>query len=142
MATKDWMKENQVVAVGDEIPMKFTSGPFHSSMSFVTREIWQPNPEFLQLPDLASETHDRMQEYASVPSLPYALSDYNILEVKSECLRYINTISKLPIYLLQDLEENPSAIVRQSLEAVWRFLRRNMAARQADPLECLVKIIS
>lgn len=143
MATEHWIKESQVIPVGDEVLIKFSSGPFLSSMSFFTREIWQPNPEFLQLPDLSSDTHDRLQAFASVSSLPYALSDYDIARVRSECLRYINTISKCPIHLLEKLDGDASAVLWRSLEAVWNFLSMNLAARQAyTPLEMRTKIIS
>jgi hypothetical protein len=134
MATQDWMEGSHWVAVGNEIPIKLSSGPFLSSMSFAVREIWLPDPDLLRIPDLSSDTHDRMQGYASIPSLPYALSNYNIHEVKAECLRYINTISKCPIHLLEQLEGNTSIIVWRSLEAVWHFLRTSLTARQADTL--------
>jgi hypothetical protein len=128
------MEESHWVAVGNEVSIKFSSGSFLSSMSFVVREIWLPDPDLLRIPDLSSDTHDRIQGYASIPSLPYALSDYNIHEVKAECLRYINTISKCPIHLLEQLEGNTSIIAWRSLEAVWRFLRTSLKARQADTL--------
>ena len=128
------MKESNWVAVGNEIAVKISSGPFLSSMSFFVREIWLLDPAFLRLPDLSSDSHDRMQEYASIPSLPYALSDYVIDAVKSECRRYIDTICKFPLHLLEKVEGNTPVVVWKSLEAIWRFLSISLAARQAYPL--------
>lgn len=103
-------------------------------MSFNVREISPAKPEFLLIPDLSSDSHDKMQGFASVPSLPYALSDFDIAQVKSECLKYISTISKCPLHALEDLDGDTSKIVRRSLAAVWRFLGANLAARQASTL--------
>ena len=116
--------------VGNDILIQVSFCPVFSSMSFKVREISLANPDFLLIPDLSTDSHDRMQDFASVPSLPYALSDYNIDEVKSECLKYIKSISKCPLHILEDLDENTSAIVWRSLEAVLRFLRANLEARQ------------
>lgn len=127
----DWIEESHCAHVGNELSIQVLSGPFFASMSFVVREIGPANPGFLLLPDLSSDSHDKMQSFASVPSLPYALSDYNIDKVKSECLKYINTISKCPLHVLEILDGNTSKIVWRSLEAVWQFLRSNLAARQA-----------
>ncbi len=111
-------------------------------MSFVVREIWLPDPEFLRLPDISSDSQGQMQGYDSIPSLPYAISDYDIDQVKSECLSYINTISKCPLHLLERLDENTPVIVWRSLEAVWCFLRMNRVARQAETqLSMFIKIM-
>jgi hypothetical protein len=134
MATQDWIKESDWVAVGNEVSIKVSTGPFLSSMSYVVREIWLPYPDFLLLPDLSSDSHDGMQGFAPIPSLPYTISDYNIDEVKSECQRYINTISKCPLHLIEKLDGDTSVIVWRSLEAVWRFLGMSLAARQANAL--------
>jgi hypothetical protein len=134
MATNDWIEESQWVPVGNEVLIKVSSGPFFSSMSLKVREISLANPDFLLLPDLSSDANDDMQGVASVPSLPYALSDFDINQVKSECLKYINAISKCPPHLLEILDGNTSKIVWRSLDAVWRFLGTNLAARQVSPL--------
>jgi hypothetical protein len=103
-------------------------------MSFSVREISPVNPKFLLIPDLSSDSHDNMQSFASVPSLPYALSDFDINQVKSECLKYISNISKCPLHVLEILDGDTSKIVWRSLAAVWRFLGANLAARQAGTL--------
>lgn len=123
---QDW------ITVGDEILIQVSSGPFLDSMSFHVREIWRPDSDFLLLPDLASDSHDRMQRFAFVSSLPYALSDDNIGEVKTECRRYIKGISKSPSQALDTIQGNTSAIVWRSLQAIMQFLRMNLTARQAN----------
>jgi hypothetical protein len=125
------MKEN-LVYLDNKVSVQVSPGPFITSISLEVRQIRPVNQDFLLLPYMTSDSNDKMQSFASLRGLEYAIYDYGIDQVKSLCLEYINTVSKFPVKRLENATVNTSNIIWRSLEAIRGFLKENRVVRKAS----------
>jgi hypothetical protein len=130
-AIKSWIKENGIVDTDNEVLVQVSSGLFPKSMLLKVREVHTPNQDVLLLPDLIS-SNDQDRNYASMPTLQYALHEFEIDQVKLKCLEYILILSNCSLEHAETVIGDTPKIILKSLEYIRCFVVANLAARRVS----------
>lgn len=101
------------------------------SLLLKVREIHVPNQDVFLLPDLNS-SNDEDQQYASIPTLPYALHECEVDQVMPKCLEYISAFSSRSLEDAENMIGDTPKIIWKSLEYIRRYLRANLTARRVS----------
>jgi hypothetical protein len=128
------MNEGHFVFIGNEVSVKVSSSPSLVSIPLVVREICLVNQDLLLLPDVTSDSNDQEQSFASLPSLPYAISDFSVEKIRPKCLDFITSLSNCQVEDLEEEHEDTAKIIWPLLKAIWRFLVTREASICSHPL--------
>jgi hypothetical protein len=119
--------------------IQVSSDPFGILMPLPVHEIYSADQDYLLVPDLASESRDNVQSFATRPSLQYGIYNRPIDNLKQICSEYINGVSKYSIDPADIIPGDTSGIIWKVLEAISRFAQAKPVVKMAstDPLHSL-----